>query len=52
MEFFQNNAIAGVPRLGLTISIIIFPMHILYFIPSSGGLLLIKAKFIQESGDT
>ena len=32
MEFFQNNAIARVPTPGLTISLNIFPMHILYFV--------------------
>ena len=31
MEFFQNNVIAGIPELGLTISIIIFHTHIQYF---------------------
>ena len=31
MDFFKNNAIVGVPRLGLTISKIIFQMHIQYF---------------------
>ena len=31
MELFQNNAIAGVLALGLTISIIIFQTHIQHF---------------------
>ena len=32
MDFFQNNAIAGVPSLGLTISIIISPTPTIFCI--------------------